>query len=745
MIRYLLIILLSFFLSLNSYSSENIKKILINGNERVSDETIKMFSEIQVNSKINNTIVNEITKKLYETNYFNNVIVEYENNILKITVDENPLIQNIQYNGIKSKALRQQVLSDVNLKARSSYSEYLLNIDKKIILQNLKKNGFYLSNVTISKKELENNKIDLIYDIELGDKSKIEKITFLGNKIYKDKKLRNVIISEENRFWKFLSKRKFLNQEIINFDKNLLRNFYLNKGYYDVEISSTFAKMTNDKNFELIFNIDAKNKYFFSDIKLKLPQDFNKDYFENVTSFFSDLRGSPYSINSIEKIIEKLEEISIQEEYQSVITTVNEEIINDKINLEFELKESEKYFVKKINIFGNNVTQENVIRNQFEIDEGDPFNNILAKKTINSIKSLGFFKDVKEEILTDEISKTKIININVVEKPTGEILAGAGIGTSGGTATFSVKENNYLGRGIGLQALATVDENSLKGKFSVSNPNFNNSDKSLILSVESLETDLLDTSGYKSNRTGFMFNTNFEYLDDLNLGLGQSTYFEKISTNSTASTRQRSQEGNYWDTFVLINADYDKRNQKYQTSEGFRSFYSLDFPLISDTNTLMNTYSYTFYDELYEENVSSISFYVKAANSLSGDDIKLSERLFLPGKKLRGFEQGKIGPKDGTDYIGGNFASSVNITSTIPQILPNSENTDFVLFMDIANIWGVDYDSSIDTSNKIRSSIGFGVDWFSILGPINFSLSQALSKTSSDKTETFRFNLGTTF
>ena len=392
MIRYLLIILFSFFLSLNSYSSENIKKILINGNERVSDETIKMFSEIQVNSIINNTIVNEIIKKLYETNYFNNVIVEYENNILKITVDENPLIQNIQYNGIKSKALRQQVLSDVNLKARSSYSEYLLNIDKKIILQNLKKNGFYLSNVTISKKELENNKIDLIYDIELGDKSKIEKITFLGNKIYKDKKLRNVIISEENRFWKFLSKRKFVNQEIINFDKNLLRNFYLNKGYYDVEISSTFAKMTNDKNFELIFNIDAKNKYFFSDIKLKLPQDFNKDYFENETSFFSDLRGSPYSINSIEKIIDKLEEISIQEEYQSVITTVNEEIINDKINLEFELKESEKYFVKKINIFGNNVTQENVIRNQFEIDEGDPFNEILKKKSINSIKSLGFLK-----------------------------------------------------------------------------------------------------------------------------------------------------------------------------------------------------------------------------------------------------------------------------------------------------------------------------------------------------------------
>jgi outer membrane protein insertion porin family len=722
-----------------------VQKILINGNDRISNETIKMFSEINVNSKINNNIINEITKNLYETNYFNNVIVEYENNILKISVIENPLIQNIYYNGIDSKNLRQRVLNNVNLKNRSSFNEFLLNKDKQIILHNLKKNGYYLSNISISKNKLENNKIDLIYDIDLGDKSKIEKITFLGNKIFKDKKLRNVIVSEENKFWKFLSKRKFLNQEIINFDKSLLKNFYLNKGYYDVEISSAFAKMTNDKNFELIFNIDAKNKYFFNDIKLKLPQDFNEDYFQEVTNFFSDLKGSPYSIYSIEKIIEKLEVISTQEEFQSVTSTVNEQIINDKINLEFVLQETEKYFIKKINIYGNNVTQENVIRNQFEIDEGDPFNAILAKKSINSIKSLGFFRDVKDEVITDEISKTKIININVVEKPTGEILAGAGIGTSGGTATFSVKENNYLGRGIGLQMLATVDENSVKGKFSVTNPNFNNSDKSIRLSVESLETDFLETSGYKSNRTGFTLGTDFEYLDDLNLGLGQSTYFEKISTNSTASTRQRSQEGNYWDTFVLIDADYDKRNQKYQTSEGFRSFYSLALPVISDTNTLTNTYSYTFYDELYEENVSSISFYAKVANSLTGDDIKLSERLFLPGKKLRGFEQGKVGPKDGSDYIGGNFVSSVNITSTIPQILPNSENTDFVFFMDVANIWGVDYDSSIDTSNKIRSSIGFGVDWFSILGPINFSLSQALSKTSSDKTETFRFNLGTTF
>ena len=442
MIKYLLIIFLNFLLISISHSSEKIKEIKINGNERISNETIKMFSKVSINEEINNNNINEIIKNLYRTNFFNNVSISYKNNILEINVIENPIIQNINFRGIESKNLRKEILSGVNLKVRSSYSEYLLNQDRLIISNNLKRSGYYLSEIKINKKNLENNKIDLEININLGNKSKIEKITFIGKKIFKDKKLRNVIISEESKFWKFLSNRKYLNQDVINLDKNLLKNFYLNKGYYDVEISSTFAKMNENGNFELIFNINSNNKYFFNNLELKLPKDFNEDSFAKVINLFSKLKGTVYSIYSIENILEQLEIISIQEEYQSVSSSVTEEIIDNKINLKFQLEETEKYFVQKINIFGNNVTQENVIRNQFEIDEGDPYNDILAKKSFNAIKSLGFFKDVKEEIITDEDNKTKIININIIEKPTGEILAGAGIGTSGGTATFSIKENN---------------------------------------------------------------------------------------------------------------------------------------------------------------------------------------------------------------------------------------------------------------------------------------------------------------
>ena len=745
MIRiFLLIIFFNLFFSLKSYS-EIINKIVIIGNDRISNETILMFSSINLNDDINVDDINEITKKLYKTNYFNDVSVKFKTNILEIDVKENPIIQNINYNGIKSKSLREDVLKGLNLRQRTSFSDYLLNKDREIILSNLRSLGYYFSKIEISKNNLDNNKVDLNFNVDLNKKSKIKKIIFLGNKIFKDRKLKNVIISEENKFWKFLSNKKYLNQSIINYDINLLKNFYLNKGYYNVKISSTFAKMMNNEDFELIYNINANNKFFFNDLKLIVPEDFNQYNYDNIINLFSKLKGEPYSFNIIEEILEQLEIISIQEEYESISSTVDETIVANKINLSFEIQETEKFFIDRINISGNNVTQENVIRNQLEIDEGDAYNEILSKKSINKIKALGFFKSVNEKTITDNDNKTKIINIDVTEKPTGEILAGAGIGTSGGTATFSVKENNYLGRGIGLQAITTINENSLKGKFAISNPNFLNSDKSARLSFESSETDLLKTSGYKSNRTGFAFGTNFEYLDDLNLGLGQSSFYEKISTNSTASTRQKAQEGSYWDSFLQIDADYDKRNQKYQTTDGFRSFYSVDVPLISKTNTLTNTYSFTYYDELYENNISAISLFAKTANSLTGDDVKLSERLFLPGSKLRGFEQGKIGPKDGNDFVGGNFLTSINISSTLPQILPNSQNTDFLFFIDVANIWGVDYDSSIDKSNKIRSSIGVGIDWFSILGPLNFSLSQPLSKSSSDITESFRFNLGTTF
>ena len=724
--------------------SQVIQKIEISGNERISDNTILMFAEVNIGQNIKDNDLNNILKKLYNSNFFKNVSVQFKKNILSLIVEENPIIDEIIYNGIKSKTLKEKITSNLKLIKRSSYNEVFLKKDKNLITSNLKDQGYYFSEIDIKIKEKAGNRIDIIYDISLGDKAKIKKISFIGNKIFKDGKLRSIIISEEFKFWKFISGKKYLNESIINFDKKLLKNFYLNKGYFDVDINSSFAKLIDSNEFELIFNIEANEKFYFDNLTLDLPTDFEMSNFESLNKTFQKLKNQPYSINAVKDILSELDQIAIDEQFETIKSTVIENINLNKINLTFKIEETEKFFVEKINIFGNNITRENVIRNQFLLDEGDPYNEILANKTVNEIKSLNFFRNVSSEILEGDMEKTKIINITVEEKPTGEIMAGAGFGTSGELIEFGIKENNYLGKGLAVETNLSLSTDKVTGLFNVKNPNFNNSDKSINFGLLANETDKLSSFGYKSKKVGTSIGTDFEYLKNFRLGLETSTYIEDITIDSSASARQKKQEGSYFDTYLKFNFNYDKRNQKYKPSDGFISLYSLDLPVVSDKNTITNYYNYKIFSELYENNVSSFSLSLSSANSLTGEEIKSSERLYIPQRKLRGFVNGKVGPKDGDDFIGGNYYAIMNLSSTLPQILPNSQNLDIGTFLDIANIWGVD-DDVLEDGSELRSSIGIGVDWFTPVGPLSFSFAHPITKNSSDKTETFRFNLGTTF
>ena len=741
---FLQFILFTIFLAFSAHS-KNYEKIIINGNERISKETILLFSEIPDNESLNEKSINDALKKIFKSGFFKDVIVKIENNNLVIDVIENPIIQTVFIEGIKRKKTVTDLYKILSLKNRSSFNSSLIEKDEVSILNFLKSNGFYFSEVVTSYLDLGDNKIDLFYKINLGDKAKISKISFIGDKKFKDSTLRRIILSEEYKFWKLISGKKYLNENIINFDKRLMNNFYKNKGYYNVKIDSSFANYLGNSEFELIYNIKSGNKYFFNDLSLKLPLDYDLINFKKLTKMFADLKGEAYSLNSLDKILEEIDSIVLNEQYEFLKSTVNEEINDNLINLIFNIDESEKFYVEKINIFGNNVTRENVIRNEFSVDEGDAFNELLHKQTLNNLKRLNFFSTVADQIVDGSIQNQKIINITVEEKPTGEIMAGAGLGTSGGTVAFGVKENNFLGRGIDFGADLSISPETVKGIVSLNNPNYNGSNKSLNFSLESRSTDRLKTFGYESNKSGFTIGSGFEYYDNLYLNIGSSTYIEKLTTDDSASASLKKQEGSYFDTFFNYTLDYDLRNQKFQPSDGFRSRFTQNVPLISESYTLKNTYDLKFYNEWFNENVASYGVFASATNSLSNKDVKLSDRLFLPSGKLRGFESGKVGPKDGSDYVGGNYLIAFNASTTLPQILPSLQNTNFSVFFDAANVWGIDYNSDIDDDSKVRSSIGLAVDFFTPIGPLNFSLTEPLTKGKNDMTESFRFNLGTTF
>ena len=737
-------IVFSFFITFSVYS-KNYEKIIINGNERISEDTILVFSELNDDLLLDENLINDILKRLYNSGFFKDVSIKIENNNLIINVIENPIIQTVFIEGIKRKKTEESLYEILSLKDRSSYNLSSVKKDENTILSFLKEQGYFFSNVNSSYQDLGDNKIDLLYKIKLGEKAKISKISFIGDKKFKDSTLRNSIISEEYKFWKLISGKKYLNENLINYDKRLLNNFYKNKGFFNVKIESSFANYLGKDKFEIIYNISAGKKIYFNEFIINLPIDYDKNNFSELNKTFDKFKGEAYSLNAIDKILNEIDKIVLNKQFEFLKSSVSEQIQDDQISLIFDIAESEKFYVEKINIFGNNITREDVIRNNLVVDEGDAFNELLQAKTLNNLKSLNFFSKVETEVIDSKNQNNKIINITVEEKPTGEIMAGAGVGTTGGTVAFGVTENNFLGRGIEFSSDLSISEESLKGLIAINNPNYKGSNRSLNTSLESTVTDRLKDFGYKSNKAGFSIGSGFEFYEDLYWNTGISGYVEKLETDGSASATMKKQEGSYFDGYFNQTFRYDKRNQRYKTSNGYISRFTQNIPLISDNYTLTNGYDYKIYNQWFDENIVSLGFYLKTTNSLTGDNVKLSDRLYLPATKLRGFESGKVGPKDGTDFVGGNYASTINLATTLPQILPSLQNTSFSLFFDAANVWGVDYSSSLADESEIRSSIGMAVDFFTPVGPLNFSFSEPITKGKNDITESFRFNLGTTF
>ena len=743
--NFFLTSLIFIFFITNSYS-EKIEKIDVVGNERISKDTIIIFGDIDKNSDFNDEKLNEVLKKLYNTNFFKDIKISLSNKVLKIAVVENPIVQEVKILGIKAKKYKEPLLESIKIKKNNSFNEYLVKKDRDLILNILRSSGFYFAEVDVEKISNDNNTVSLIYNVELGKRAKIKQIKFIGNKKFKNRKLFRVIASEEDKVWKFISKNRLLDFNRIKLDERLLRNYYKNKGYYNVKVESSFAEILDDALFELTFNINAGNKYYFNELKLDIPSDYDEKNFSKINSFFIKLKNKPYSFKSIEKILKQVEMIALKDEYQSINAMIEEQVVGkNKLNFTIFFDESEKFVVERINIMGNNITREDVIRNNLALDEGDTFNKILHKKSVNNLKALNFFKEIDSQIVDGSDNLSKIINIEVEEKPTGEISAGAGFGTSGTTLGFGVKENNFLGRGIEFSSNLELTEESIRGKFGVNNPNFRGSDRSLFTTIESSEVDRLSNYGYKTTKTGFTLGSGFEYFEDVILAPSITTYYESLKTDKTASANLKKQKGTYFDTDFNYLIDFDKRNQKYQPTDGFRSRFHQSIPIISDTYGLVNGYEFNFYQEIINEMIASVGFYGKSINSVTGDDVRISERLHLPSNKLRGFERGKVGPRDGSDYVGGNYVSSLNLAATLPNVLPNWQNADLSVFLDAGNVWGVDYSSDVGESNGLRSSAGIALDWYTPVGPLSFSYAGVLSKENTDKTETFRFNLGTTF
>ena len=578
-----LLILIKFFLISNA-STEQLKEIKIFGNERLAKETIILFSNLSINDHVDANVINNTFKNLFRTDYFKDLKINYNSGVLEIVVEENPIIQEVIINGIKNKSLLKQLEKITRKIEKYPFIETNI-INQKNQLNNIVRlNGFYFSSINTEVIDNNNNSVNLIYNFDLGERAKINSINFVGKKIFKTRKLRKIILSEETKPWKFITKNKFLDPNRISTDINLLKAFYKNRGYFNVQVKSSYATLDDNNNFTLTFTIDSGEKFYFDKFKLNITDNYTYENFIELEKLFKKFKGDYYSTKSINKIKDEIDKIALQKEFVFIDVKYNEEIIDqNKIKITFNLDELEKSYVDRINIFGNFITEEKVIRNSLIVDEGDPYNKILFDKSIANVKSKGIFKNVDTK-LTNNSNKNKIINITVEEKPTGEIFAGVGTGTGGSSFSAGIKEKNYLGKGITLDTNFSLSDDEIRGKFQVINPNFKNSDRSLNTTIESTSSDFMTSSGYKTTRTGLSLGTGFEQFQDVFINFDLSNYYEKLITSDSASEIKKKQEGDYFENLFLYSVTLNKLNQNFQPTDGFFTKFSQSIPIYSDDN-----------------------------------------------------------------------------------------------------------------------------------------------------------------
>ena len=727
----------------NTSFAEVVKDVKVKGNKRITIETILVFGDISIGKNYERTDINSLIKKLYNTTFFSNISVDLTNNVLNIIVEENPIINSISFKGEKAKKYKEKIRELLLLRENGSFIESNIKSDINLIKEFYRSLGFYFVKIDAEIAKLQKNRVNVLYSIEKGDKAKITKIYFLGEKKIREKKLRDIIISQEAKFWKIISRNVYLSEERIELDKRLLKNYYRNKGYYEVTVRSTNVEYSEGEGFVLTYNINAGPRYKFTKIFANVSETLEKDAFLSLENDFNKLVGKYYSQRKLKSVLDKIDKLSELKELQFVNHNVVETLDDNGVEVKINIFEGDKVIIERINIVGNSVTNDSVIRSALIVDEGDPYSVLLVKKSMNEIRARNIFGKVSHEVLPGSTPDLKVLKISVEEKATGEIMAGAGVGTDGTSFQFLIKENNWLGRGVQLESDVYISTEKISGSLLVNNPNYNFSGNSLLASLDVSSTDRSNSSGFKSSRTGFNLGTSFEQYQNVFIAPNITTAFEDIEVDDTASTAVKNMEGNFFNIDVGYSVSLDKRNQPFRPTQGYRATFLQSLPIIQDSSSLLNGIDIVGYKDFSEDVIGSLKFHGRTITGID-KDVRLTNRLYIPRRNLRGFNTYKVGPKDGDDYIGGNFTSSLSAEAQLPNLLPESYRTDFSIFLDTANVWGVDY-TSVDDTNTIRSAAGISANVYTAIGPLSFTFAQSITKAAQDETETFNFRLGTSF
>lgn len=734
----------------NAQSANVITKIIVDGNLRIEDTTVKSYLLFSEGSPYNRNRVDKSLKALFNTGLFADVSIRRNGRNVIVNVVENPIINRLAFEG--NQTIEDDALSvEVQLRPRVVYTRARVQNDVQRIITVYRRSGRFAAVVEPKVIQLGDNRVDLVFEISEGEKTGIKKIRFVGNNAYNDARLRDQISTEETRWYKFLSDSDTFDPDRLTYDRELLRKYYLGRGYADFTVTSAVADLTPDRDgFFITFSLSEGETYNFG--KIEIVSELKEVKPEALRQLLQSVEGDLYNADAIEKSIQNITFELGKLGYAFV--NVRPKVRRDKekriISLAYQINKGPRVYVERINITGNLRTLDHVIRREIKLAEGDAFNTALLRRSNARIRSLNFFESVEVDRTDGSADDKTVINVNVQEKSTGELSIGAGFSTTDAVqGDIQIRERNLLGRGQDLKLGFSMGTESQQLDLGFTEPRFMDRDLSAGFDLFSKVNDLQDESGYDLDKLGFRLRTGFPIQPKWRGQMFYSLVNEEISNvAANASTVIEKSEGETLISSIGYNITYSNLDDRLLPTTGNKFTFGQTYSGVGgNVYSLKNNVSYVHFFPVMEDVALSLG---GTAGYIFGiaEDVILSQRFNKGGRSFRGFENSGIGPRDtdSKEALGGNMFAIGTAEMRFPLGLPEEFGILGRTFIDFGTLTDIDdNDPDIVDDASIRAAAGFGFNWTSPFGPVQVNFSYPFMQEDYDKDEIFQFDFGTRF
>ncbi len=729
-----------------------ISAISVSGNQRIEAATVKSYMKISPGQRYDAGLVDESLKALFATGLFADVSITRRGSTLLVSVEENPIINRVAFEG--NKKLKDKELSAaIELRPRTVYTRAKVQSDVQRIVEMYRRSGRFTARVEPKIIRRSQQRVDLVFEINEGPQTSVVNINFIGNKAYSDSKLRSVVSTSEYSWWDFFSNSDRYDPDRLNFDRELLRRFYLKNGYADFRVVSAVAELDRDqKNFFITFTVEEGERYKFGTVEIE----------SGIDELDPDALGSEvltrekdvYDASAIDKTIEN---ISLQAgtrgfAFARVRPRADKDEETRTINLTYLIEEGPRVYVERINIIGNTRTLDNVIRREFRLVEGDAFNRVLVNRARKKLLGLGFFSKV--DITTERGSAPDkvVINVTVEEKSTGEVALGVGYSTIDAVVgDISITERNLMGRGQYLRLSTSISKRRQQIDVRFTEPYFLGRNMSFGVDIFGTDTDLTRESGFKSRQTGAGLRFGFPLGEDLYLNTRYSLTRDKVFGLTTgASTAVQQARGTSWVSQGGYTLTYDTLDNPVKPTTGIKVQFDQDIAgLGGDVFFVRTSAKGIIYRSLFEDVIGSIKVSGGHILGWNGKKVRIMDAFFKGYESVRGFDRSGYGPRDAAtgDALGGRTYATVNSEVQFPIGLPKKFGITAAVFADAGTLYNKPDSgtAAVRDDASLRASVGASLLWASPVGPLRFDFAKVLKKESYDETRFFNFSAGMRF